>query len=129
MSPTLGRLIPPLALALALAGCAPPVAVTPTGSVPPSPTKPPTPHPPTAAPERPTDPATPRVLVGHIGQGGNGPCYGLINDDGQEFSLYGPDMGTFPTGTRVRVTAGPPPDWADCGTGRPVRLIKIERVG
>lgn len=129
MSPTLGRLVPPLALALALAGCSPPVAVTPTGGVPPSPTTPLTPPPPTDPPEPPTDLPTPRVLVGQISQGGNGPCYGLINDDGQEFALYGPDMGTFPTGTRVRATAGPLADSADCGTGRPVRLIKIERVG
>ncbi len=150
------RLVPALVLALVLLGCTPaengddvpatpgpppggtPAAgsgppasgtpVAPSGRTPPA-TDLPTLRPPTGPPRHPTDVRKPGALAGRITRGGDGPCYGLITDDGREYALHGPGMGTFPTGTWVRVTVGPAPDGVDCGPGQPAGLVKIERIG
>ncbi|NJP31233.1 hypothetical protein [Micromonospora thermarum] len=94
-----------------------------------SPTTLPTMGPPTAPPKRPTDPYRANVLAGRITRGGDGPCYGLTTDDGREYALHGAGMGTFATGTWVRVTIGPPAPDVDCGTGIPATIVKISPVG
>ncbi|WFE33306.1 hypothetical protein [Micromonospora sp. WMMD975] len=88
----------------------------------------PTLRPPTGPPRHPTDQRKPNVLAGRISDGGAGPCYTLVTDDGQEHALYGPDQGTWPAGTWVRVTVGPAPEGVACGPGRLVGLLRIERV-
>ncbi|GAB3067830.1 hypothetical protein [Micromonospora schwarzwaldensis] len=88
----------------------------------------PTLRPPTGPPRHPTDQRKSNVLAGRISHGGAGPCYTLVTDDGQEHALYGPDQGTWPAGTWVRVTVGPPPAGVECGPGRLVGLLRIERV-
>ncbi|MEV0003278.1 hypothetical protein AB0H28_13455 [Micromonospora sp. NPDC050980] len=153
----------PLALALALAGCAdrqegadvpaserpaeptgsaastpepsptPPTPAAPTpaassGRPPLSTTDLPTLRPPTGPPRHPTDQLKPNVLAGRISHGGDGPCYTLVTDDGREHALYGRDKGTWPAGTWVRVTVGPAPAGVECGSARPVGLLRIERV-
>ncbi|WP_431934705.1 hypothetical protein [Micromonospora sp. RP3T] len=100
-----------------------------TGRPPLSATDLPTLRPPTGPPRQPTDQRKPNVLAGRLSHGGSGPCYTLVTDDGQEHALYGPDQGTWPTGTWVRVTVGPPPAGVECGPGRLVGLLRIERVG
>ncbi|MGN9774702.1 hypothetical protein ACTMS0_02795 [Micromonospora sp. H33] len=94
-----------------------------------SPTTPPTMGRPTAPPKLPTDPYRANVLVGRITRGGDGPCYGLTTDDGREYALHGAGMGTFVTGTWVRVTIGPSAPGVDCGTGVPATIVKISPVG
>jgi hypothetical protein len=84
---------------------------------------------PTAPPENPTDLRRSDLLAGRISRGGPGPCYGLVTDDGREYALHGANMGTWGTGTWVRVTIGPPTGTVDCGPGTPAELRKIEPVG
>ncbi|MEW2383797.1 hypothetical protein AB0873_17160 [Micromonospora sp. NPDC047707] len=89
----------------------------------------PTMAPPTAPPKRPTDPYRANVLAGRITRGGDGPCYGLTTDDGREYALQGASVGTFATGTWVRVTIGPATPGVDCGAGIPATIVKISPVG
>ncbi|QGN45823.1 hypothetical protein ACN26Y_05710 [Micromonospora sp. WMMD558] len=89
----------------------------------------PTMGPPTAPPKRPTDPYRANVLAGRITRGGDGPCYGLTTDDGREYALHGAGVGTFATGTWVRVTIGPATPGVDCGAGIPATIVKISPVG
>ncbi|MCZ7440232.1 hypothetical protein O7598_27800 [Micromonospora sp. WMMC241] len=108
-----------------------PAAPTPaasSGRPPLSATDLPTLRPPTGPPRHPTDQMKPNVLAGRISHGGGGPCYTLVTDDGQEHGLYGRDKGTWPAGTWVRVTVGPAPEGVECGPGRPLGLLRIERV-
>ncbi|RKN48404.1 hypothetical protein [Micromonospora endolithica] len=114
-----------------------PTATPPAGSVAPSgrtgpslsPTRPPTPGPPTALPSRPTDLRRVNALAGRITRGGDGPCYGLVTDDGREYALHGVGKGSFATGTWVQVTIGPADPAADCGSGTPATLVKIAPIG
>ncbi|MFG1673887.1 hypothetical protein [Micromonospora sp. NPDC049282] len=111
----------------------PPTATAPTpaassGRPPLSATDLPTLRPPTGPPRHPTDQLKPNVLAGRISHGGGGPCYTLVTDDGQEHALYGRDKGAWPTGAWVRVTVGPAPEGVECGPGRLVGLLRIERV-
>ncbi len=89
----------------------------------------PTLRPPAGPPRHPTDRRRTNVLAGRIIRGGDGPCYTLVTDDGREYALHGAGHGTWPDGTWVRVTIGPPPEGVDCGPGRLVGLLRIERVG
>ncbi|MBO4207354.1 hypothetical protein [Micromonospora echinofusca] len=111
----------------------PPTAapVAPSGRVtPPSvPTDPPGRRPPTAPPKNPTDTRPTGIVVGHVTRGGSGPCYGVVTDDGQEYALYGPEAGTFTTGTRVRVTTAPLLLRISCGRGTHAAIVKMEPVG
>ncbi|MFI7577407.1 hypothetical protein [Micromonospora sp. NPDC049497] len=104
--------------------------VSPSGRTGPSlsPTRPPTPGPPTAPPSKPTDLRRVDALAGRITRGGDGPCYGLVTDDGREYALHGTGKGTFATGTWVRVTIGPADPAVDCGPGTPATIVKIAPV-
>ncbi|MCX5068741.1 hypothetical protein OOJ91_23140 [Micromonospora lupini] len=84
---------------------------------------------PTGPPRRPTDARRANVLAGRITRGGDGPCYGLVTDDGRQYALHGTGKGTFAVGTTVRVTVGPPDPTADCGPGTPVTIVDISPVG
>ncbi|WP_319459753.1 hypothetical protein [Micromonospora sp. RTP1Z1] len=108
-----------------------PSAVAPSGrtSPPLSSTDLPTLRPPSGPPEHPTDLRRADVFAGRISRGGSGPCYGLVTDDGHEYALHGENLGTWGTGTWVRVTIGPPTSNADCGPGIRADLIKINPVG
>ena len=108
-----------------------PSSVAPSGRTTPplSSTDLPTLRPPSGPPERPTDLRRTDLLAGRISRGGSGPCYGLVTDDGREYALHGENMGTWGTGTWVRVTIGPPTGGADCGPGIRADLLKISPVG
>ncbi|SCG63167.1 hypothetical protein [Micromonospora coxensis] len=89
------------------------------------PTLPPTP----TLPKTPTDSRRTDVLAGRIVRGGDGPCYGLVTDDGREYALYGAGMGTYGTGTTVKVTISSAVPRIDCGPGIPASIVKISPVG
>ncbi|MGC4853710.1 hypothetical protein ACLQ24_09970 [Micromonospora sp. DT4] len=89
----------------------------------------PTLRPPTEPPRRPTDSRKTNALAGRINRGGDGPCYGLVTDDGRQYALHGTGKGTFAVGTTVRVTIGPAdPPAADCGPGIPATIVDISPV-
>ncbi|MFI7604796.1 hypothetical protein ACIBTV_06710 [Micromonospora sp. NPDC049366] len=88
----------------------------------------PTLRPPTGPPDKPSDLRRSDLLAGRISRGGSGPCYGLTTDDGTEYALHGENMGTWPTGSWVRVTVGPAGGAADCGPGIRKSLLTITRV-
>ncbi|MGB2568795.1 hypothetical protein ACPFP2_10135 [Micromonospora citrea] len=89
------------------------------------PTLPPAP----AIPKTPTDSRRTDVLAGRIVRGGSGPCYGLVTDDGREYALYGAGMGSYGTGTTVKVTISSAVPRMDCGPGIPASIVKISPVG
>ncbi|WP_165945864.1 hypothetical protein, partial [Micromonospora sp. KC606] len=80
-------------------------------------------------PRKPTDSRRTDVLAGRITLGGSGPCYGLVTDDGRQYALHGPGLGTFGTGTTVLVTIAPAQPGTDCGPGTAARIVKISPVG
>lgn len=88
-------------------------------------TRPPTMRPPGKPPQEPSDRIPPDVIGGHISRGGSGPCYGVITDDGVEYSLYGRNAGTFAVGARVTVTIAPLLLKIGCGTGKPASIVEI----
>ncbi|MFC3503849.1 hypothetical protein ACFOOK_23160 [Micromonospora krabiensis] len=88
----------------------------------------PTLRPPTGPPDKPSDLRRSDLLAGRISRGGSGPCYGLTTDDGTEYALYGENLGTWPTGSWVRVTVGPASGTAECGPGIRKDLLTITRV-
>ncbi|WP_146605848.1 hypothetical protein [Micromonospora craterilacus] len=94
-----------------------------------SPSTPPLIGTPTAPPSQPTELRKTNVLAGRLSRGGSGPCYTLVTDDGREYALHGTGLGTFVTGTWVRVTTGPPVAGVDCGPGIPASILKISPVG
>ncbi|MCF0097285.1 hypothetical protein B0E54_06160 [Micromonospora sp. MH99] len=119
---------------------APSSAAAPTGPTDPTPSSPsgrpsrsrvplPTLRPPTGPPREPTDARKANVLAGRINRGGDGPCYGLVTDDGRQYALHGTGKGTFAVGTTVRVTIGPADPTADCGPGTPASIVDISPVG
>lgn len=94
-----------------------------------SPTDPPLIGTPTAPPRHPTELRKANVLAGRLSQGGSGPCYTLVTDDGREYALHGVDKGTFATGTWVRVTTATATAEVDCGPGIPRNILKMTPVG
>ncbi|MEV4825462.1 hypothetical protein [Micromonospora sp. NPDC049274] len=117
-----------------------PASAAPTGPTDPTPSSPsgrparsrvplpPTLRPPTGPPRKPTDARRANVLAGRINRGGDGPCYGLVTDDGRQYALHGTGRGTFAVGTTVRVTVGPPDPTVDCGPGTPATIVDISPV-
>ncbi|MGC4877556.1 hypothetical protein ACLQ26_15040 [Micromonospora sp. DT43] len=89
----------------------------------------PTLRPPTGPPRNPTDARKAIVLAGRISRGGDGPCYGLVSEEGRQYALYGPGMGSFAVGTTVRLTVDTAVPDIDCGSGTPVRIVSIRAVG
>jgi hypothetical protein len=89
---------------------------------------PPAPRRPAAPPRHPTDRRRPDRLAGRITRGGDGPCYGLVTDDGHEYALHGPGLGTVTAGSTVVVTVDPAAPPAACGPGTPVGVVRISVV-
>ncbi|MEU7956238.1 hypothetical protein [Micromonospora humida] len=89
---------------------------------------PPAPRRPAAPPRHPTDRRRPDRLAGRITRGGDGPCYGLVTDDGHEYALHGPGLGTVAAGSTVVVTVDPAAPPAACGPGTPVGVVRISVV-
>ncbi|WP_422737870.1 hypothetical protein ACN263_00495 [Micromonospora sp. WMMD729] len=106
-----------------------PTPSSPAGRPPRSQTPLPTLRPPTGPPRTPTDSRKSNALAGRINRGGDGPCYGLLTDDGRQYALHGTGKGTFAVGTTVRVTIGPADPAADCGPGIPATIVDISPVG
>ncbi|MFJ8686337.1 hypothetical protein [Micromonospora wenchangensis] len=89
---------------------------------------PPAPRRPAVPPRHPTDRRRPDRIAGRITRGGDGPCYGLVTDDGHEYALHGPGLGTVATGSTVLVTVDPAATPAACGPGTPVGVVRISVV-
>ena len=109
-----------------LAGCtaSEPPARTPRAETPISAL--PTLSPPTGPPSRPTDDIEwSEVVVGTINRGGEGPCYGLVTDDGIQYALHEAKGRTLTRGMRVRVAATASRLDIACGTGT---LIEVKTL-
>ncbi|MEH0931122.1 hypothetical protein [Micromonospora sp. CPCC 205558] len=106
-----------------------PADSSPTGRPTRSRTPLPTLGPPTGPPREPSDLRKKHLVAGRINRGGDGPCYGLITDDGQQYALHGAGLGTFGVGVVVRVTLGPADPAVDCGPGIPASIVKMSTVG
>ncbi|WP_446212335.1 hypothetical protein [Micromonospora sp. IBSANI012] len=117
---------PPTRPAVAPSGTPVPPADRPT---PLSATDLPTLGPATGLPKKPTDDRPTNVVAGRINRGGSGPCYGLVTDDGRQYALHGPGMGSFVVGTTVLVTIGPADPAHDCGPGDAASIVRISPVG
>ncbi|MFC0507586.1 hypothetical protein [Micromonospora costi] len=127
----------PSATGAAPVSSAPPdtvVTPTPTASTPPpaatrSPARPPlssttlpTPRPPVVKPSPPTDLVT-RHVSGFVTRGGDGPCYGMVAEDGTEYALHGPDVGELRTGSFVTLRLTTLQARIDCGPGVPMSIV------
>ncbi|MFB9237006.1 hypothetical protein ACFFWC_15820 [Plantactinospora siamensis] len=88
---------------------------------------PPTLRPATRPPDNPTDQVRTDVIGGWITRGGSGPCYGLVDDNGVEYALYGPTAGALAKGTRVVVRTAPTTAKVDCGPGRLLAIRSVRR--
>ncbi|MEH1026494.1 MULTISPECIES: hypothetical protein [Micromonospora] len=80
-------------------------------------TVPPTMRPPAAKPSPPSDLRQTDLISGTITQGGTGPCYRLVSEDGTEYALHGPDAGELRTGSFVTLRIGPARARISCGPG------------
>ncbi|SCE81736.1 hypothetical protein [Micromonospora mirobrigensis] len=86
-------------------------------------TRPPTPPRPTAPPRKPTDNRPTDLIAGRITRGGDGPCYGLVDENDREYALHGPDAGPLAVGAFVTLRVAPPAEPFDCGPGTPMRIV------
>lgn len=68
---------------------------------------------PAGPPRKPTDNRPRGVVAGWITRGGCGPCYGLMDENGTEYAVYGPNAGEPQRDRSV-----------DCGPGIPMRIIE-----
>jgi len=74
-------------------------------------------RPPVAKPSPPSDLRQTDLISGTITQGGTGPCYRLVSEDGTEYALHGPDAGELRTGSFVTLRIGPARARISCGPG------------
>ncbi|GAA3937138.1 hypothetical protein Aau02nite_79130 [Amorphoplanes auranticolor] len=89
----------------------------------------PTLTPPTGPPSEPTDDFKPtEIVVGTVNRGGDGPCYGLVTDDGVQYALYEAKGRTLTRGIRIEVDATPSRLRIDCGTGTLVEVKALTPV-
>ncbi|GAA3347438.1 hypothetical protein GCM10020358_62200 [Amorphoplanes nipponensis] len=78
---------------------------------------------PTAPPSEPTDDTkATTTIVGTVNRGGNGPCYGLVTDDGVQYALYEAKGRALTKGLRISVDAVASRLRIDCGTGTLVEV-------
>ena len=83
-------------------------STTPPLSTPPlSSTDLPTLKPPSAPPRTPTDDLPTDVIVGTVTAGGSGPCYGMEDNDGKQYALYGGGGISLTRGDTIRVKFEP----------------------
>ncbi|WMF04602.1 hypothetical protein [Micromonospora robiginosa] len=86
-------------------------------------TRPPIPRRPAGPPKKPTDARPAGVVAGWITRGGTGPCYGLVDENGREYALHGPDAGELREGAFVSLRLAPGDSAVDCGPGVPMRIV------
>jgi hypothetical protein len=68
------------------------------------------------------------VVVGTVTLGGSGPCYRIVTDDGQPWSLYGNDGMAVSAGAVVLVKIKPLTLKINCGPGQRAHIVKMEIV-
>ncbi|GLH94732.1 hypothetical protein [Phytohabitans aurantiacus] len=92
-----------------------------------------TPPPPTSsAPSKP--PATPSdqrpkdIVVGRVTRGGEGPCYGMVTDDGREYALYSTAGTKLAEGNTVKIRFEPLRLKIYCGPGEHISALEITVV-
>jgi len=109
---------------------APPLTATaPPETTPPvPPTGLPTMRPPSEPPRTATDQLPSDVVVGWVMNGGSGPCYRLVTDDGQPWALYSDEGMTVPAGATVIVKIKPLLVKINCGPGEHAHIVKMEIV-
>ncbi|MGC4895614.1 hypothetical protein [Micromonospora sp. DT31] len=78
---------------------------------------------PTGPPKTPTDNRPTGVVAGWITRGGSGPCYGLMDENGTEYAVYGPNAGELRKGDLVTLRLTARDRSVDCGPGMPMRII------
>jgi hypothetical protein len=123
-----------LAAAL-LAGCAQPaqdggtVPSSPSGQPSDSSSVPPTLGSPSAPPQTPSDQRRTDWIAGRITRGGDGPCFGLVTDEGKEYALYSTAKVTLKAGESVRVQVAPLRLKISCGSGTQMSAVKIVPAG
>lgn len=83
---------------------------------------------PDSPPQKPSDLISGDGLVGTVTQGGTGPCYSLVTDDGAEHTLYSGDGVELATHSRVRVWVVPLDVRISCGPGQPWRMVRAELI-
>ena len=91
-------------------------------------TDPPVPPRPDSPPRKPTDLISGDGLVGTVTEGGTGPCYSLVTDDGAEHTLYSGDGVELVTHSRIRVWVVPLDVRIGCGPGQPWRMVRAELI-
>jgi hypothetical protein len=94
-----------------------------TASVPPR-----VPPPPGGPPKTPTDLIPTDEFGGRVVRGGDGPCYGVVTDDGELFAVYSRTPYRLRVGDTVLVRYEPLRLKIDCGEGRPVSAVELEVV-
>ncbi len=77
---------------------------------------------PAGPPKKPTDNRPGGVVGGWITRGGSGPCYGLMDENGKEYAVYGPDAGELRKGEFVTLRLTSRDRSVDCGPGVPMRI-------
>ncbi|MDM4784485.1 hypothetical protein [Micromonospora sp. b486] len=97
----------------------PPIAPTPLSA-----TDLPTLRRPADPPRKPTDNRPTGVVAGWITRGGSGPCYGLMDENGTEYAVYGPNAGEMRKGELVTLRLTARDRSVDCGPGIPMRIIE-----
>jgi len=75
-----------------------------------------------------TDQLPSDIVVGWVTQGGSGPCYRLVTDDGQPWALYGDQGLTVAAGETVIVKIKPLVLKINCGPGEHAHIVKMEVV-
>ncbi|WP_234038832.1 hypothetical protein [Micromonospora coerulea] len=78
---------------------------------------------PAGPPRKPTDNRPTDLIAGRITRGGTGPCYGLVDENGREYALHGPEAGELRVGSFVTLRVAPPTSSFDCGPGTPMRIV------
>lgn len=100
--------------------------IDPSATEPPlSATDPPVPSRPPVPPTEPSDRIGSMWVTGTVTRGGDGPCYGLVGDEGAEYALYSGAGRTLEKGARVAVLVSPAAFSVDCGPGVPMRLKDV----
>ncbi|MEH1123727.1 hypothetical protein [Micromonospora sp. CPCC 206061] len=95
---------------------------------PPSTTPPPTSSAPAKPPTTPTDQRPKDILVGKVTRGGEGPCYGMVTDDGKEYALYSAAGTKLTEGDTVKIRYEPLRLKIYCGPGEHVSALEITVV-
>ncbi|WP_245666937.1 hypothetical protein [Micromonospora sediminicola] len=78
---------------------------------------------PAGPPKKPTDNRPTGVVAGWITRGGSGPCYGLVDENGREYAVHGPEAGELREGDFVTLRLTSRDRSVDCGPGVPMRVV------